>query len=325
MNENNTQAPPPEPKSKSGGGFGWLVLVLIIVGTGYAYSKGWLDSLIEKYVFGESVEQPLELDQAETSPRTEPLSIQPAVASEINGLIAQIGALQTRVISLETTSRQLQALSEQFAEQVVNQQFTGGTSVSATEIGRLHLAIIDLKLQINGDPQAAIGDLDKLAQNLTGDSELLPLIETNRARLATAISRRQILEQFTKLETQIINARTQAQSELEAASAPDPEATQLLGIFSSLIKVSRDSTQEVAQLTLIDQLAAVLPMSLNALLGGTDENYLKSLDRLQQAANALNNHNPTVVSSEITRTVSELISAGYPSNHLVLELPSPAS
>ena len=93
------------------------------------------------------------------------------------------------------------------------------------------------------------------------------------------MSRQRILGWFGQLEGQIVQAQVAAQAALDVAAAPDPEATELLGFFSSMVKVSRDASNETTHLRHVEQLAALLPQAQNALLSSVGDRYLSSLAR----------------------------------------------
>ena len=136
MSSDDTKTSQPQSAPRSGG-LGYLVVAIIVVGGGYAYYQGWLDTVLDKYVLRETPSAPLPSVAATPA---EPLA-SPSV--EIGGLLVELDALQSRVINLETTSRQLQAISEDFAERVNSQNLLGSSVTTDADIAKLKLELID--------------------------------------------------------------------------------------------------------------------------------------------------------------------------------------
>lgn len=312
--------PPPPPPPQSSGKFWWLVLAIIAGGGGYSYSQGWLDRPIEAFLGArQAPAAPATVTTGESTPAA--ASPAPAAAGGSNeAMVSQFEALQSRLASQESTSRNMQSVIEEIAAQVVRQ--TGGApgpSAQQSDIVDLRLEVIDLRLRLTGDTYAAIGALQELQQEgLDPESTAGTAVARNLERLTAIPPRSQVVDLIDRLDAQAGSALADVDRRLGELAAENQKASLDGGILNALFKVRKTDPGLVRERELALALAAEVPPARNALLLGAEGAYADSLARIQGAADALRNHNPTLQTTEIAEILTELTRHGYPRTHLDL-------
>lgn len=332
--EAGQQQPNPEPqpnaqaseqmKGGSSGGI-FLGVILLVVVLGYAYQQGMLDPTIDRFL-GERIQgaasgeakEPDSPDSAAEQPESAGTADALSSPEDLDGIITQLEAVQSRLIRLENVSTSLQTISEQLAQQIDRQsgdQADGEASASADDIGELEFEIIDLRLRLTGDSHAALRDLDALAERVGENSRLEPLISANRARLVGMPQRSQIISVYQQLDLALDTARAEAQQELAQLSSNQSVDA---GFFSRVFSIRADDSEQREKLARIDAISAAIGPARTALLQGSGD-YLLLLGHLREAADQLRVRFASVHSAQIAKLITELSDLGHPDSRLLLD------
>lgn len=315
---NQASAAPPPPPTKSSGFGSWLIFIILLGFIGYTYHQGYLDKPLEMLT-GTKVAQVAEptTAQADAAPLA-PAVIRSSSNADFAGVLTQLEAVQSRLIKIENENLNLQAISENLADQL-SRQNGGEVSISSEEISRLELDVIDLRLQVSGDTHAAIRDLERLTGVLSADSKLQPIIATNLARLGQIPTRTQLLELFFELDTNINAARQDVNSRLQTINT---EQAVDASVFETLFSVRRDDSQLQAELVMIEALSTTVAPARAALLQSVSGNYLERLNDIRAAADKLSSSYATLHTTAVARTLTQLTNFGFPESKLILDTTS---
>ena len=310
--------PAPPPPEKSSSFFWWFALLIIAGGGYYSYQQGWLDEPLglANKAGGQQEQQqaPVAQAPAPATQQTEPPA--PITIASADDLLTQLNAMQSRISTLEGTSRSLQAISEDLAEQVV--RTTGGvTPASPDAISELKFDIIDLRLRASGDTQAAIAELEALRATVADDSALGVAINQNVSRLASIPTRSQVQLMISELNSHIGGSMAEIEGRMQALEDENRQAGAEGGILRALFKVQKKDAALEREHALALDLAAAAELVRPALNAGS-EDYFAALAGVQSASDSLRDHNTTLHTTEIARALGSLTSVGYPSAYLTL-------
>lgn len=320
-NQEATKDPPPAatpttpPARDSGGWFGWLLFFALIGGGGYTYYQGWLDkplALLASQQENNKTADGLATTGTVPAPTSNPpIAPNTATSDSTRGLLTQLEAMQSRMLKMENEVRNLQAISENIADQVVRREGGG----LATSTYKLELGLIDLRLRVSGDTKVAITELDELGTRTANDSPYLPLIESNRKRLNGIPPRNDILLLFTEVETGVNDTQEVVQQQLDTFTTSQRDEASLL---NTLFSVRKENPALLRELELAKQVAITIPTARAALQQGNSDTYLLALDKLLLAADTLREYRATSHTSTIARALAQLTSIGFPENRLFL-------
>ena len=293
----------------------------MIGGGGYSYSQGWLDKplalILGRQEAGKA--SPTLVDSADKTPIRQPPA---ATARTDSEHVAQIEALQSRLSSQESTTRNLQSIIEDLASQVVRQQ--GGRVVQNNEetINDMRFEIIDLKLRLTGDTLAAMSALEEIEKNVDPESIRGKSIINNRQRLSQIPTRDQVLVLIDRLEATVSETEADIDRRISDLSKENEKTNLDSGILNALFKVKRTDASLLLESQLTSELAATIqPLRLSLLLNAHDS-YLASMAVVQRAADALRDHKPSLGTSEIANVLFELSTVGFPAAFLVSASPT---
>lgn len=308
------QPPAPPPPSSGKSFFWWLVVFIVIGGGGYSYTQGWLDKPLALLV-GQT-QTPAASPTATAEATTAPAVV--ATTENEAHLIAQLEAMQARLNSQEGTARNLQAIIEDLAEQVVRQSGDQPLPATAMDLTEMKLEIIDLRLRLTGDTLAAMRSLEQMEMETDPESSIGLAIIENRQRLSQIPTRDQVIAIIDQLKVHAQGNVEDVDRRLMELEAENNQASMEGGILNALFKVKKTDKALLLENSLAHDLHASIEPAKTALLLGDRASYLAALAEIQQAADVLRNHNSSLGTSEMAKLLSDLAAIGFPMAYLDL-------
>lgn len=305
---------------------GTVLIILILAAGGSAYYLGYLDKpLAELGLVAPNAPDATDATQVLQEAAT-PSPVAPAVASPAplvappssnsESMTIQLAALQRRISSLEKSNRDLLAITESHADQLVRQG-PGGGGGSPFDLVPLQLELIDLRLRLSGDTIVAEQELGVLATTIDESSQLGQLIKQNRQKLLGLPPRILLMTRIDELAELVATSRLAVLQDIaDARNADELKDNWLAALFN----VKRDDEELLTQLNLIDELAAAIVQVKPNLLLRDAQGYVDALAAVQTAADRLRDHSKSLDSTSIARILAELVATGFPDARLELAL-----
>ena len=320
LENSETEVAPQPPAAESSSLSGTLLIVVLLAAGAGAYYLGYLDKPLADLGL-----TPSKVDEQQASPpapaetQAQPAAVPLVARSDVDSLATHIEALQSRINKLEISNRDLLAITENHADQIVRQGSGEGGS-SAADLVPLQLEIIDLRLRVTGDTIVAEQMLGELAAGIDESSQMGQQIKTNRQRLLGLPPRNLLLERIDELTSLVDESRVDVLQRIAVSqSTADRE---LEGNWlAELFNVQHSDARLEGELRLVEELGSAVAKAKPALLLSDDSGYTKTLAEVQVASDRLRDHAKGLNTTNIAQVLAELTATGFPDTHLVLTLP----